>query len=125
MDRLPLNCPKGLFSQPLLCESPRCCSSFGRCMRQARHAASSFRTKAPEFSFTVSSVDFPRRYHKKVKVREECFSGGLDDLPWWTRKKCEEFDYGYVLTCHKAQGSQWDNVLVYDESGVFRDDAAG
>jgi exodeoxyribonuclease-5 len=33
-------------------------------------------------------------------------------------------DFGYALTCHKAQGSEWDRVLVYDEgtgSGVMRD----
>ena len=26
-----------------------------------------------------------------------------------------EFDYGYCITCHKAQGSQWDKVLVFAE----------
>lgn len=33
------------------------------------------------------------------------------------------FDYGYCLTCHKSQGSQWENVLVVDESHVFKQDA--
>jgi exodeoxyribonuclease-5 len=23
------------------------------------------------------------------------------------------WDYGYCLTCHKAQGSEWDNVMIY------------
>lgn len=32
------------------------------------------------------------------------------------------FDFGYALTTHKSQGSQWDSVLVVDESRVFRDD---
>lgn len=27
----------------------------------------------------------------------------------------EDFDYGYAITCHKSQGSEWDNVLVYHE----------
>lgn len=31
------------------------------------------------------------------------------------------FDYGYAITAHKAQGSQWDNVIVIDESKVFRE----
>lgn len=31
----------------------------------------------------------------------------------------QEFDYGYVITVHKAQGSEYDNVLVIDESYVF------
>jgi len=25
---------------------------------------------------------------------------------------------------HKSQGSQWDNVVVFDESRTFREDAA-
>ena len=34
----------------------------------------------------------------------------------------QEFTYGYVLTCHKAQGSEWDRVIVFDESRFFRAD---
>ena len=30
------------------------------------------------------------------------------------------FDYGYAITCHKAQGSQWDNVLVFEENFPFK-----
>ena len=33
-------------------------------------------------------------------------------------------DYGYCLTCHKSQGSQWDHVAVFDESQIFRHNAA-
>lgn len=33
----------------------------------------------------------------------------------WTRKDAEEFDYGYALTVHKAQGSQWNDVVLFDE----------
>lgn len=47
---------------------------------------------------------------------------GEADIPWWLKKEAQEFDYGYALTCHKAQGSQWDSVLVFDESNVFRQD---
>ena len=25
------------------------------------------------------------------------------------------FDFGYCITCHKSQGSEWDKVLVFDE----------
>lgn len=31
-------------------------------------------------------------------------------------------DYGYALTCHKAQGSQWNHVVVVDESYIARKD---
>lgn len=44
------------------------------------------------------------------------------EVPFWEKREAEEFDYGYALTCHKAQGSQWNDVHVFDESWVFRDD---
>jgi ATP-dependent exoDNAse (exonuclease V) alpha subunit len=55
----------------------------------------------------------------KVSVRAECFSGGIESLEWPQRKPFDEFDYGYVLTVHKAQGSQWDDVVLFDESEAF------
>lgn len=47
------------------------------------------------------------------------------ELDYWGRKNdVQEFDFGYVLTVHKAQGSQWPRVLVFDESYIFRQNAA-
>jgi exodeoxyribonuclease-5 len=57
----------------------------------------------------------------KVTVRPECFTGGIEDFEWSQRKPYDEFDYGYVLTVHKAQGSQWDDVVLFDESFAFQD----
>jgi len=50
-----------------------------------------------------------------------CYFRG-EEPPFWERKAAEEFDYGYALTVHKAQGSQWDDVILFDESWVFRED---
>ena len=30
-----------------------------------------------------------------------------------------EFTYGYAITCHRAQGSEWDKVLVIEEKFPF------
>ena len=57
----------------------------------------------------------------KVSVRPECFTGAIDQLEWPMRKRYDEFDYGYVLTVHKAQGSQWDDVVLFDESFAFQE----
>src|SRR5205807_9786004 len=57
----------------------------------------------------------------KVRVREECFTGAIESVEWEHRKNYEEFDFGYVLTVHKAQGSQWDDVVLFDESFAFPD----
>jgi exodeoxyribonuclease-5 len=60
----------------------------------------------------------------KVSVRPECFTGDIDQLEWLERKRYDEFDFGYVLTVHKAQGSQWDSVVLFDESFAFPDGRA-
>ena len=36
----------------------------------------------------------------------------------------DEFDYGYALTVHKAQGSQWGSAILLDESAYFRENRA-
>jgi exodeoxyribonuclease-5 len=56
-----------------------------------------------------------------VKVHKSFFSDEVAKPDWKMLKGSQEFDYGYAITCHKSQGSQWDNVLVYDESWCFRD----
>ncbi len=57
-----------------------------------------------------------------VEAHTQHFLGQGEALPWWERKNADEFDYGYALTVHKAQGSQWDDVLLFDESHCFRAD---
>jgi exodeoxyribonuclease-5 len=57
----------------------------------------------------------------KVSVRPECFTGAIEQFEWPQRKPYDEFDFGYVLTVHKAQGSQWDDVVLFDESSAFTD----
>lgn len=58
-----------------------------------------------------------------VAALEQHFLGKGKDLnaQYWLRSEGQEFDYGYALTVHKSQGSQWESVCVFDESGVFRD----
>ena len=52
------------------------------------------------------------------------FEGVEADLPYATRRESDEFDYGYALTVHKAQGLQWDSVVLFDESRAFREHRA-
>ncbi|RUT28795.1 ATP-binding protein [Arsenicitalea aurantiaca] len=59
----------------------------------------------------------------KVLVHRAFFAGEEDLLPWPERRQFDEFTFGYCLTVHKAQGSQWDNVYLFNESGVFREEA--
>lgn len=32
------------------------------------------------------------------------------------------FEFGYCISCHKAQGSEFDNAIVFDESYAFKED---
>lgn len=59
----------------------------------------------------------------EIKVRNEFFNGREDTLAWDKKRGTDEFTYGYALTCHKSQGSQWDNVVIFDESSAFRDES--
>lgn len=63
-----------------------------------------------------------RKSTAHVVTHASFFSGEEDALTWAERKRVDEFTFGYCLTVHKAQGSQWDKVYLFDESFVFRDD---
>jgi exodeoxyribonuclease-5 len=57
-----------------------------------------------------------------VKVHKSFFSSEVAVPDWKMLKGSQQFDFGYAITCHKSQGSQWENVLIYDESWCFRDE---
>lgn len=59
-----------------------------------------------------------------VSVPQGFFTEGPESVPWPQRKGADEFDYGYALTVHKSQGSQWDNIVLFDESYMFREHGA-
>ena len=71
----------------------------------------------------VASDDFDGNLIKTT-VRREFFEGGHEDIHWSELRETQQFNYGYALTVHKSQGSQWDNVILFDESGTFRESAA-
>jgi len=52
----------------------------------------------------------------EVEAHTHHFDGRPDDLDHFRRLDAQEFDYGYAVTCHKSQGSQWDDVIVIDEA---------
>jgi len=68
--------------------------------------------------------DESRRHAVEVKVLRAFFEGGEEDLPYVIRRESDEFTYGYALTVHKSQGSQWDDIVLFDESGAFRENRA-
>jgi exodeoxyribonuclease V len=73
---------------------------------------------------TVRSEDDGAAKSVKVAVLKAFFEGTEGELAYPLRRESDEFDYGYALTVHKAQGSQWDDVLLFDESFAFREHRA-
>lgn len=78
-------------------------------------------TKPIGVSMLVTSEDSPERKATEVFVRHEFFQGTYEDLSWEKRRYSDEFTFGYALTVHKSQGSQWDNIYLFDESAGFRE----
>lgn len=71
----------------------------------------------------VKSLDDEDAGPVDVTVPEAFFLGKEKDLDWRIKRANDEFTFGWALTCHKSQGSQWDNVFIVDESAVFAEKA--
>ncbi len=56
-----------------------------------------------------------------VRLHPFFFEGREHELEWDVLREYQQMTFGYALTVHKSQGSQWNNVVLFDESGVFRD----
>lgn len=63
-----------------------------------------------------------RKADTLVTTHMDIFLDRGEEMPWEERRRYDEFTFGYALTCHKSQGSQWDHVYLFDESGAFKDD---
>jgi exodeoxyribonuclease V len=56
-----------------------------------------------------SQDDFQNRIRQLIRDSKE----SIDE------QQINRFDYAYAISCHKAQGSEFDKVVVFDESHVF------
>ncbi len=65
-----------------------------------------------------------RRKPVEVNVHKAFFEGAEEEIPYVLRRESDEFTFGYALTVHKAQGSQWDELVLFDESYAFREHRA-
>lgn len=59
-----------------------------------------------------------------VKVHLGCFSRDIKDdteMGVAYRNDSVLMTWGYAITAHKSQGSEWNSVLVFDDGHIFRD----
>ena len=71
-------------------------------------------------------VSETRQDYGVLTMDKNQYDKGEETLDWKTRYKLgkgkdkylipEQFTYGYAITTHRAQGSQWENVLVIEEN---------
>jgi exodeoxyribonuclease-5 len=76
---------------------------------------------ANTLSLELKSLEFLVEENYRGRVRPEYFTGAEKSLTHKELKNTQSFRYGYALTVHKAQGSQWGNVIVEDESHIFNE----
>ena len=89
---------------------------FNGAMFEAQQVGDKFRC----FGIEVRSLD-EERDPLTIETPEEFFNGSEHTLDWRERRRYDEFTFGWAITCHKSQGSQWDHVMIFDESGAFRE----
>ncbi|MBZ8135240.1 ATP-dependent RecD-like DNA helicase [Afifella sp. IM 167] len=78
--------------------------------------------RGPGLQLMVSALDEgPRAPKAKIKVLKSAFEDPGSDPGWQLKRRYDDFDYGYTLTVHKAQGSQWNEIVLFDESFAFSD----
>jgi len=61
-------------------------------------------------------VDFKIR-HKDLKPRTEEFKEAIVNDSYF---HCLKIKYGYAVTCHKAQGGEWENVFTVWDYNTYR-----
>ena len=59
--------------------------------------------------------------YSNIKYDPDQFGQEKADFKKDRSSKANLFDYAYAITCHKAQGDEWDDIIVYEENNEFCD----
>ena len=62
-------------------------------------------------------IDFSQRMrYKKVRPRSEKYFDEMRKDPYLNSLRA---NFGYAVTCHKAQGGEWDHVYLFLQRGMY------
>lgn len=117
------NHDKGLFNGTLwTCSKP----VHGTIMAPKDHRkpfGATYDTNIRGLTFKVRSNDFvdadgnPLIVHSSASAH--LFDKNIPEPNWRSIQSTDKWDFGYALTGHKAQGSQWDKLVIIEESSYF------
>ncbi|AHZ16099.1 hypothetical protein V529_20730 [Bacillus velezensis SQR9] len=73
-----------------------------------------------KFTHEATTIDFrpdfsEESYFRKITIPNKLLTDPTFKLLPYEHKVYNSFDFGYAITCHKSQGSQWKNVVVLNE----------
>lgn len=101
--------------------------SFVRCtedVKELEDGSAYFAIKTEDENGLVRNVYAYQGLFEEHRLRQKNATTAHKRDAFKARIEREHLDWGWAITCHKSQGSQWDNVIVHDESGVFREEAS-
>lgn len=87
------------------------------------HGNSSFKLRFnDEFGNARTHVAYAGLF-EELQYRKRNKTSAPKEFAYRSRQNNLNIDWGWAITCHKSQGSQFDSVVLHDESKVFRDEA--
>jgi exodeoxyribonuclease-5 len=75
----------------------------------------SLNEETDKLHLTLSCVDTQKGV--TCKAHAAPFRG--EEVPYYEIRDAQMFDFAYAMTVHKSQGSQWEKVILIDESSRF------
>ena len=73
-----------------------------------------FRQYSKHFTGAVDMDGFDEIF--RGKIYNDVFGVEKPELHKGRSSEIQSFDYGYVISCHKSQGSSWERVCVIEEA---------
>lgn len=87
------------------------------------HGDPSFRIKFEDEFSNKRSYEAYAGLFEEHQYRKRNKTSCQKEFAYKSRQNNLNIDWGWAITCHKSQGSQFESTVVHDESQVFREEA--
>lgn len=89
----------------------------------AEEGMSRFQCHVADEDGALKSMFVYQALFEQHEKRDKLYASASKQAAYRSKITDNHIDFGWAITCHKSQGSQWDEVVVHDESSSFREDA--